>query len=941
MDEVVNKSFPGESHEELQLLYQLGIALASGQDLFSTLLTLQTAILKLVRAEAMFIALYEASTDIVDYPIYFEVGMPQRQPSRHLSENPGLTGAVIRSGKTLYLPDMDTDEVNNTYAPVIDDQEFILHTFLGIPLMVNNSVFGVLSIQSTFIDAYSADQIQLMENVAIQAALAIDKSRLLDQLKKELDERRKMEADLRQRESMLGAVTFAAEQFLKTSNWRKNMDLVLERLGKVFRATHAYLFEHHLNVQGETVSSMQYEWTASGYPSDLESDMFQNTHTLDEEANSTDNVLSKGVVFMGNASTFPQIEKDRLIRLGIKAMIEIPLFVRDEWWGTIGLDDMEMEREWRPSEVDALKIAAGILSAAIQRQEAETAVHESERLYRQAIEAAGAVPYFRNHEQNRYVFIGDGIRNLTGYAPSEMTPPIWGSLVFEAELVGEFAGLSEREAIRLTRSGAARAWRCDYHIRARNGQTRWIADSAVELFGDSGTSYGSIGIMQDITERKRVEENLRQRESLLQALTFSAEQFLKAADWRESIELVLERLGAEFDVSHAYLFEKHPNAEGVIVSSMRYEWTAPNCVSDLGNPKFQNVEPGGMGLERFYEILESGEPLVGDAGFFNEFEKRYVNSLGINALLEIRVIVDGEHWGTLGVDETRTERIWNDVEINVLKVAASMLGAAIKRQRDESMLQNELSKRKTLIGELESKNQELERFTYTVSHDLKSPLVTISGFLGYLEQDAVHGDYERLHRDSQRIQEAVLKMQKLLNELLELSRIGRIMNVPGMVPFDELIREAVDMVHGRLEERSIRVHTQPGLPSVYGDKPRLVEVLQNLLDNAAKYMGTQPNPNIEIGQDGSDHGKPIFYVRDNGIGIAPEHHERIFGLFNKLDVRTEGTGVGLALVKRIIETHGGRIWVESEERRGATFLFTLPTQPPLDPGPGALRDSVI
>jgi signal transduction histidine kinase len=111
-----------------------------------------------------------------------------------------------------------------------------------------------------------------------------------------------------------------------------------------------------------------------------------------------------------------------------------------------------------------------------------------------------------------------------------------------------------------------------------------------------------------------------------------------------------------------------------------------------------------------------------------------------------------------------------------------------------------------------------------------------------------------------------------------------------------------------------------------------VEVLQNLLDNAAKYMGRQPNPLIKVGQSGEDaeRGMPIFYVEDNGIGIAPEHHERIFGLFNKLDVRTEGTGVGLALVKRIIEIHGGKIWVESEEGKGSKFLFTLPAQPHSD-----------
>jgi two-component system, chemotaxis family, sensor kinase Cph1 len=106
----------------------------------------------------------------------------------------------------------------------------------------------------------------------------------------------------------------------------------------------------------------------------------------------------------------------------------------------------------------------------------------------------------------------------------------------------------------------------------------------------------------------------------------------------------------------------------------------------------------------------------------------------------------------------------------------------------------------------------------------------------------------------------------------------------------------------------------------------LTSVLQNLIDNAAKYMGSQTAPLIEIGQHAEDaeHGELIFYVKDNGMGIAPEYHEHVFGLFNKLDAKSEGTGVGLALVKRIIEVHGGRIWVESEAGQGSTFYFTLP-----------------
>jgi signal transduction histidine kinase len=145
-----------------------------------------------------------------------------------------------------------------------------------------------------------------------------------------------------------------------------------------------------------------------------------------------------------------------------------------------------------------------------------------------------------------------------------------------------------------------------------------------------------------------------------------------------------------------------------------------------------------------------------------------------------------------------------------------------------------------------------------------------------------------------------------------------------------IVDEALSLVKGRLDRGKVQVVISEELPFVYGDSARLVEVLQNLVDNAAKFMEGQENPQVEIGQMGKDaQGYPVFYVRDNGIGVPPQYHERIFGLFNKLDAKTEGTGVGLALVKRIIEVHGGKIWVESEGiGSGSTFYFSLPDTPP-------------
>lgn len=870
----------------------------------------------------------------------------------------------------------------------------------------------------------------------------------------QLEEQRQLEANLHERELILEAVNFAAEQLLKTADWRTKIDSILERLGKTIKATHTYIFEHHTDTDGVEYSFLKYEWTAAGHASDFDNPYYQTPNPIKLDENSTDHSLRQGHIFMGNSSMFPNAEKERLLKLGVKSMLEVPLFVGGAWWGTFGFDDFENEREWSSAEVDALKIAVGILGAAIQRQGAESAVQESERIYRQAIEAADAIPYYRDYKNNCYAFMGEGILEISGYPASEITPQTWDHLIVEGFPRGSMAHLTYQEAARLTEQGILRHWECDYRIVNRHGQTRWVADSCIQFHDEQDARIGVIGILQDITDRKLTEANLHKRESILEAITFSAEQFLKAPDWREKMDMILERLGKEFNASHAYLFEKHPGANGELLNSLRYEWTAPGQKSDIDNPDYQNAPVHDIGYERYYQILDSGEPFVGSASTHTEAEKILMFPTGIKALLEMRIVVNGKQWGTLGFDDMVNEREWTSMEVDVLKVATNVLGAVIKRQADEEALKQELSERRRaeqalrlseekfskafhttqvlmtiedeknifidanqafidafdverkdvighsaselnlfydptdayalrqtlqeksflkdfelrfrrksgemgfallssekfnmdndeyiltsglditarkhaeadrekLIGELEAKNEELENFTYTVSHDLKSPLVTINGFLGYLEQDAASGNMERLKNDTHRIRDAVNKMQRLLNELLELSRIGRMMNEPEIISFDDLAREAINIVHGQLEARGVTVQIRLNLPAVYGDRPRLTEVLQNLLDNAVKYMGAQPSPQIEIGQRGDENGKPIFYVQDNGIGIAPEYHERVFGLFNKLDAATEGSGIGLALVKRILEVHGGRVWVESEDGNGSTFYFTL------------------
>lgn len=287
--------------------------------------------------------------------------------------------------------------------------------------------------------------------------------------------------------------------------------------------------------------------------------------------------------------------------------------------------------------------------------------------------------------------------------------------------------------------------------------------------------------------------------------------------------------------------------------------------------------------------------------------------------------------GTIG-EESAVEILKAGAHDFMVKGRLSRLIPAIERElRDAAIrrLQREAeAERKDLVTRLEVINAEIERFTYTAFHDLRAPLVTIKGFLGALKKDLEADRKDQVQKDLQRIEGAANKLDEILSNLLELARVGRVIRPSEEVDFGQLTREVLQSLDAHILSDGITVNVSPHLPMVYGDRARLREVLENLIGNAIKYTGGHPGPLIEIGTRTQDGGQVIF-VRDNGQGIDPRYHNRIFNLFEKLDPNVEGTGIGLALTKRIIEVHGGRVWVESEgQGQGSTFCFTIPDSRP-------------
>ena len=324
-------------------------------------------------------------------------------------------------------------------------------------------------------------------------------------------------------------------------------------------------------------------------------------------------------------------------------------------------------------------------------------------------------------------------------------------------------------------------------------------------------------------------------------------------------------------------------------------------------------------------VIKTGEPLL--SRDFHE-DKR-VSSLGrkIEALSDIIVPlkVKEKIIGCLSAINKRENQRFTEDDVSLLALFANQAGIAIENaqlyQRQKN-ISEELTKSYVLLDE---KNKELESFVYTVSHDLKAPLVSLGGFASILLNDYNESLDETGQLYLSRIRANVQKMGDLIQDLLELSRVGRIVNDYESVDVTEIIGEALETLEIQLSERGTELVIQDNLPTVNCDKVRIKQVFENLVSNANKFMGEENDkPKIEIGFHEKEDSFE-FFVRDNGIGIQKEYQEKVFEIFTRLgDVEVEGTGVGLAIVKKIIETPGGKIWIDSDAGKGTTVYFTLP-----------------
>lgn len=421
---------------------------------------------------------------------------------------------------------------------------------------------------------------------------------------------------------------------------------------------------------------------------------------------------------------------------------------------------------------------------------------------------------------------------------------------------------------------ARKPFSMEYRLRRADGEFRWLLDNGVPRFDENGNFFGYIGSCLDITERNTIATNLRESERQLKAFI----------DFSYDLEYLT-------NTENRLIFIT-PSCERITGYTSSELMADPTLIETLIHPedreKFaQHEHECHESLQEYEDSLQESLECAGSRTIDFRIIKKDGSVIFMNHVCHAVYGEDGKYLGRRVSSRDITER----------KLA-------------EVVLKN--------------KNAEIERFIYTVSHDLKSPLITIKTFLKYLEADVKSENVETALKDMGFIRGAAEKMGDRLDGLLALAKAGREVLHPVEVPLQEIIQEVLALVAGQVATGGVQIVITEEPILVYGDKAQFVEVFQNLVDNAVKFCQGVTMPRCEIGAE-CVGGTWEFFVRDNGRGIAAEHLERVFGVFQKLDATTAGSGIGLALVKRIIETHGGTIRVESEgSGQGTTFRFTLP-----------------
>ncbi len=512
-----------------------------------------------------------------------------------------------------------------------------------------------------------------------------------------------------------------------------------------------------------------------------------------------------------------------------------------------------------------------------QREKALRDLGDSERRLAALMDNLPGMAYRCSVDTNRTMkFVSAGCRGITGYSPFDLVDNAvvsYGDIIHEKDR--DYVWKEINRAV-----GEHRPFTLEYRVVDAGGNEKWVWDRGVSVVDDEAGGWALEGFISDITDRKRPEAELER--------------------YRAFVENV-EDACFEVDFSTNIIF-----CNDAFLRPGGY--TLEEYLQLSHRQRHPSQEEADRVYRIYYNVYQTGVPAQAVEYMFNK-KSGEVGTL--EASISLIRDKNGNPAGFRGIGRDVTERKRMEKE----KEEAL---AEIRRLNEE--LEDRVHRR---TAELEASNRELEAFAYSVSHDLRAPLRAIDGFSRALEED--WGDLlgEEGKKYLERIRAGCDRMAGLIDDLLDLSRITRAEMNLGTVDLSELAREIMEGLRREGPERRVDVTIAPGM-SARGDRTLVRLALYNLLENAWKFTRQTEGAAIEFGCEHRD-GREVWYVRDNGVGFDTAYVDKVFMPFQRLHRADEfpGTGIGLAIVQRIVQRHGGQLWAEGTPGKGATFYFTL------------------
>lgn len=430
------------------------------------------------------------------------------------------------------------------------------------------------------------------------------------------------------------------------------------------------------------------------------------------------------------------------------------------------------------------------------------------------------------------------------------------------------------------------------------------------------------GSLMDVSKRLQAEAALsyhRRFESLITRLS-TRMIGLRLGQVDEGINGALSELGQFAEVDRAYVFAFDDSRERV---SCVYEWCAENIAPQIRRLQSLKVSDFSWVAQRLLRDEVVHVPNVCELPADAAAERAEWLAESIKSLLLVPMNLGGKGVGYVGFDSVRAEKNWNPESIALLKIFGEMIINVMQRRQTEEALRTQAATLEQSNEELARSNEDLQQFAYAASHDLQEPLRAISGFSSLLAQ-RYHGRFDAgADQDIRFITDSATRLQRMISDMLEYSRIDHHARPFSRCSTGLSLKQALENLNNSIKELGAEIQHDP-LPDVMGDPSQLMQLFQNLIGNAIKFHGSAP-PRVRVRVE-AEGNSFRFSVQDNGIGIPDLEHQRVFQVFRRLHSSEHypGSGVGLAVCKRIVERHRGRIWIEPNQGGGSVFCFTMP-----------------